>query len=225
MYVVASSGNITCLKQEDGAIVWTKDFAKDFGGKMMSGWGYSESPLVDGDAVVCTPGGNEAMLVALNKQDGSVIWKSAMTSVSGRGKDGAGYSSIVISEGAGVKQYVQLVGRGVIGVRASDGKFLWAYNPVANDVANIPTPIVSGDYVFTSSGYGTGSALLKLEKVHPFFGMAYLAFKKADIPVGYSADYVFNSNTAVVKIVRLLCLINDVTRTVGMKKGHTILSG
>ena len=77
------------------------------------------------------------------------------------GKDGAGYSSVVISKAAGVKQYVQLTGRGLIGVRAKDGKFLWNYNRVANGTANIPTPIVSGDHVFGSTGYGTGSCLLK----------------------------------------------------------------
>jgi hypothetical protein len=69
----------------------------------------------------------------------------------------------VISQGAGVRQYVQLVGRGLIGVRASDGKMLWSYNRIANDVANISTPVVRGDYVFGSTGYSTGSALLKLE--------------------------------------------------------------
>ena len=68
----------------------------------------------------------------------------------------------MVSNGAGVKQYVQLLGRGVIGVRASDGEFLWGYNRVANNVANIPTPVVQGDFVFAASGYQTGSALLKL---------------------------------------------------------------
>jgi hypothetical protein len=80
------------------------------------------------------------------------------------GKDGAGYASIMVSNGGGVKQYVQLVGRGLIGVRASDGKHLWTYPEIANRTANIPTPLISGDYVFTSSGYGTGAALLKLTK-------------------------------------------------------------
>ena len=65
---------------------------------------------------------------------------------------------------AGVKQYVTLVGKAVVGVDAASGKFLWAYNDVANGTANIPTPIVTGDYVFCSSGYGTGSALLKLNR-------------------------------------------------------------
>lgn len=75
-----------------------------------------------------------------------------------------GYSSVVITQGAGVKQYVQLVGRGLIGVDAKTGKFLWGYNKVANDVANIPTPIIDGDFVFTATGYGTGGGLLELRK-------------------------------------------------------------
>jgi outer membrane protein assembly factor BamB len=165
LYVVTSNGLIVCLKAENGDIVWQKDFKKDFDGKMMSGWGFSESPLVDGEWVLCTPGGQNAMIVALNKMTGDVIWRSAMPEIGDRGKDGAGYSSIVISNAAGVKQYVQLVGRGTIGVRASDGKFLWGYNQIANPTANIPTPIVEGDFVFTSTGYNDGgSALLKIAK-------------------------------------------------------------
>ena len=163
LYVVTSNGTIACLKAEDGQVVWQKDFAKDFGGQMMSKWGFAESPLVDGDWVLCTPGGKDAMIVALDKLTGKEIWRSAMPEIGAKGKDGAAYSSIVISHAAGVKQYVQLVGRGTIGVRASDGKFLWSYNDIANPTANIPTPIVAGDYVFTSTGYNDGgSALLKL---------------------------------------------------------------
>ena len=131
---------------------------------MHSGWGFSESPLVDGNLVLCTPGGPNATIVALNKKTGKEVWKCATPSIGGNGSDGAGYSSIVISQGAGVKQYVQLTGRGVIGVRAQDGEFLWGYNRVANGTANIPTPIVSGDHVFCSTGYGTGAALLRLNK-------------------------------------------------------------
>src|SRR5204863_7444054 len=71
--------------------------------------------------------------------------------------------SAVVSNGAGVKQYVQLTGRGLVGVRASDGKLLWSYNRVANDVANISTPVVRGDYVFASTAYQTGAALIKLK--------------------------------------------------------------
>ena len=163
-YVVTSDGEIICLRTKDGEVVWRRGFKKEFGGKMMSGWGFSESPLVDGDWVLCTPGGNDAMLVALNKKTGKDVWRSSAANFGEAGRGGAGYSSIVISEAAGVKQYVQLVGKGVIGVRASDGKLLWHYNKVANGTANIPTPITYGDYVFASTGYGTGAALLKLER-------------------------------------------------------------
>ncbi|MBM4074803.1 MAG: polyvinylalcohol dehydrogenase, partial [Planctomycetes bacterium] len=163
LYVVTSNGQITCLKSTDGSINWKKEFTKDWGGRMMSGWGFSESPLVDGDWVLCTPGGETAMIVALNKMTGDLVWKSEVPDQGQAGNPGAGYSSIIVSNGAGVKQYVQLIGRGLIGVRASDGKHLWSYNRIANGTANIPTPIAKDDFVFGSTGYGGGgSALLKL---------------------------------------------------------------
>lgn len=165
LYVVLSSGDVACLKRADGTLVWKKNFKDDFGGQMMSGWGYSESPLVDGPWLLCTPGGPDALMVALDKMSGETVWKSPAPEAPGEnGKDGAGYSSIVISEAAGIKQYVTLTGRGAVGVRASDGQHLWCYNPVANRTANIPTVIPIGDQIFCSSGYGTGSALLTLRR-------------------------------------------------------------
>lgn len=168
LYVVSSDGKVACLNAADGSIRWSRDF-KDWGGKMMSGWGFSESPLVDGDKVVCTPGGPQGMVVALDKMTGDEIWATKLPTfetkegLNGKPlKDGAGYSSPIISHGGGVKQYVQLVGRGLIGVRADIGKLLWTYDRVANGTANIPTALVDGDHVFTSTGYNTGSALLKL---------------------------------------------------------------
>jgi len=162
LYVIASDGQIACLNVADGTVVWSKSFEKEWGGKMMSGWGFSESPLVDGEWVICTPGSEQAMIVALNKLTGEEIWRTKMT---GEGRQGAGYSSVIVSEADGVKQYVTLVGRGVIGVRASDGQHLWSYDKIANPTANIPTPIASGDFLFASSGYGGGgSCLLKLSQ-------------------------------------------------------------
>ncbi len=166
VYAISFAGDLLCARADNGEVVWRKSFPKDFGGKMMSGWGYSESPLVDGDKLIVTPGAADAMLVALNKKTGETIWKSALPPNPGNaGQDGAGYSSVVISNAAGVKQYIQFVGRGVIGVDAETGKLLWGYNKIANGTANIPTPIVSGDYVFCSSGYDDGgSALLKISR-------------------------------------------------------------
>ena len=170
LYAVASNGQIVCLEAATGKIVWQRPFS-DWNGRMMSGWGFSESPLVDGDWVLCTPGGDEAMIVALNKKTGEEVWRSAVPGANdekdrqGRGlQNGAAYSSIIVSNGGGVKQYVQLVGQGVVGIRAKDGKFLWRYSGVANAVANIPTPIAEGDYIFCSTAYGVGTALLELKK-------------------------------------------------------------
>jgi len=165
VYGIGLSGDLVCCNAADGKEVWRKNFARDFNGKMMSQWGFSESPLVDGDYLVCTPGGPEAIIAAIEKTTGRVAWTTPLPPMVGKkGKDGAGYSSIVISNGAGVKQYVTLVGRGVIGVAASNGRLLWGYNDIANDTANIPTPLVWDDYVFCSSGYDAGSALLRLSK-------------------------------------------------------------
>ncbi|MBM4041171.1 MAG: polyvinylalcohol dehydrogenase, partial [Planctomycetes bacterium] len=162
LYALSPHGDLACVQAADGKEVWRKDFARDFGGKMMSQWRFSESPLVDGDNLICTPGGPDAVMVALNKKTGESVWKCAMPNIGGKGNPGAGYSSIVIGNGAGVKQYVQTIGKGCIGVAAKDGKFLWGYNKIANGVANIPTPVVDGDYVFCSTAYKTGAALLKL---------------------------------------------------------------
>jgi outer membrane protein assembly factor BamB len=165
IYAMGTEGDLVSLDAASGKERWRKNLTTDFAGRMMSSWRYSESPLVDGDRVVVTPGGASSVLVALEKRTGKEIWRAAApASMGSQGADGAAYSSIVISNGAGVKQYVQLVGRGLIGVRASDGRVLWHYNRVANNVANIPTPIVRGDYVFGSTSYQTGSALLQLVK-------------------------------------------------------------
>jgi len=161
---IGPHGDLVCVAAESGKEVWRKNFAQDFGGKMMSGWGFCESPLIDGDKLICTPGGKGAHIVALHKKTGELIWKAAIPEIGSKGRDGAGYSSIVVSEAGGVRQYVQLLGRGCVGVAADTGRFLWGYNKIANGTANIPTPIIDGDYVFCSSGYNTGAALLKLSR-------------------------------------------------------------
>lgn len=157
VFGLTHGGDLIAADAESGQKVWSLNFQSDLGGEMMSGWGYSESPLVDGDRLICTPGSDQGVLAALDKRTGRVIWKTAMRGGS------AGYASPVISNAGGVKQYVTLVGNGLIGVRASDGQLLWHYPRIANKTANVPTPIVSGDYVFGSSGYGDGgSALLQI---------------------------------------------------------------
>jgi outer membrane protein assembly factor BamB len=160
VYALTPHGDLICASAADGAIQWQKNLAKDFGGKMMSGWGFSESPLVDGDRLICTPGADDAALVALDRKTGATLWKSHIEKCGG-----AGYSSIVKSTAAGVDQYITVLGKtgGVVGVRSSDGKPLWRHDGAAGKVANNPTPIVRGDFVFYTTGYDDGgSALLKI---------------------------------------------------------------
>jgi outer membrane protein assembly factor BamB len=157
LYALGVDGDLVCLETATGKEQWHKNLQTDFNGHMMSGWGYSESPLVDGDHLICTPGGKEATLIALNKLTGDVIWKAQVPQ-----GDGAAYSSVVVAEVDGMRQYVQLLGGGIVGLDAASGRFLWRYDRIANRTANIPTPIVRGNFVFCSTGYNAGSALLRL---------------------------------------------------------------
>jgi outer membrane protein assembly factor BamB len=143
-------------------------------------WKFSESPLVHGNRVIVTPGSSTAALVALDKTTGKELWRTAIPDLGEKGGDGAGYSSVVVSNAAGVEQYVRLLGRGLIGVEAATGKLLWSYNRVANEIANIATPLVYGDHVFVSTGYGTGSALLKIESGEGGLKAKELYFLDAD---------------------------------------------
>ncbi|HJT79427.1 MAG TPA: PQQ-binding-like beta-propeller repeat protein, partial [Gemmataceae bacterium] len=115
------------------------------------GWGFTWSPLVDGDHLICVPGGPKGLLAALDKKTGDVVWRS--TGVT----DQAPYSSPIVAEVGGVRQYVQMTYRGMVGVAAKDGKLLWTYKrtPAYNDVL-IPTPIFHDDRVFATSGMGSG---------------------------------------------------------------------
>jgi outer membrane protein assembly factor BamB len=161
VYAIGTSGDLVCIAAASGEVIWKKNLLTDLGGAANPQWKFSESPLIDGDRLLCTPGGHNAVIVALDKKSGNFIWRCSMPDIGPNGKDQAGYSSIVISRGAGVKQYVQLTNEGLVGV-STQGEFLWGYNRIANRVANIPTPVIDGDYVFTSTAYQTGSALLRL---------------------------------------------------------------
>lgn len=168
LYVVTTDGDVLCLETATGKIAWRKSLSSDFGGKMAGmrnkdfNWRWSESPLVDGQKLLCTPGAEEAAIMALDKLSGKLIWKCAAKNLGERGGDGAAYCSIIAAEIEGVRQYIQFIGHGLIGVEAATGRLLWNYNAVANDVANITTPVVRGNYVFGTSAYKAGSGLVKI---------------------------------------------------------------
>jgi outer membrane protein assembly factor BamB len=154
VYVVTPHGVLICCKTS-GEELWRHDLAKEFDGKKADGWGYSESVLIDGDQLVCTPGGPTNTMVALDKLTGEKRWTTSRVD-----DRGAGHSSIVIANVGGTRVYVQSTGSGAMGVRAKDGKLLWTFD-IDRTTAVIPTPIIRDDLVFFVSGYGRGGALLK----------------------------------------------------------------
>jgi outer membrane protein assembly factor BamB len=156
VFALGQMGDLACI-DKDGKLVWRKNLQKDFGG-VKGGWNYCESPLVDGDAVIVTPGGKEATVVALNKKTGETVWKCPIPTRHNE----AGYSSVVIANVDGVKHYVQLFNGGLVGI-STEGKVLWTHEKLGGNTANVPTPIVLGDYVFSSIGYGRGASLMKLK--------------------------------------------------------------
>ena len=155
VYVLTENGDLACLKTLDGTAVWQRNILKDFGGRNIE-WEISESPLVDGNNVIVTPGGRGAGMVALDKLTGATVWTSKDLS------DEAGYASAVVGDVQGVRTVMALTAEAGVGVRASDGKLMWRYRQVANRTANITTPIFSDNKVFYSSAYDAGGALLGL---------------------------------------------------------------
>jgi outer membrane protein assembly factor BamB len=155
VYVISPHGVLVACEAVSGNEKWRVDLTKEYGGKKGDGWGYSESPTIDGDLLIVTPGGDEATVVALNKTSGQLVWKVAQP-----GNRGAGHASVVTTEIGGVRVYVQVTATGGMGVRAADGVLLWNY-PIDRTTAVIPTPIVKDDLVFIVAGYKRGAALVR----------------------------------------------------------------
>ena len=154
LYILTENGDLACLKH-DGTMVWQRNILKDFGARNIE-WLISESPLIDGNQLLVTPGAPGATIVSLDKMTGKTLWTSKELS------DEAGYSSLVVADVQGVRTVTTLTAGAGVGVRASDGKLMWRYRPAANGTANIATPIFFDNKVFYASDYGTGGALLGL---------------------------------------------------------------
>jgi outer membrane protein assembly factor BamB len=192
LYALSSDGDLACVETANGHIRWKKSLRKDFGG-VPGIWAYSESPLVDGDTVLVTPGGSAATIVALNKKTGELIWKSAVP-----GGDRAGYASIIVAPIGGVKQYVQFLGNGLVGVDARTGKFLWRYDKTADTRmgSQIATPVFNGSLIYAGSNM-VGAGLAKLEATGGTFEAKQVYFGKK-LPAGTSGyvrlgDYLYGT--------------------------------
>jgi len=153
LYALGGNGDLSCLETRTGRSVWNINVLQKFGGSNIN-WGISESPLVVGDKVLVNAGGPGASIVALNKKDGALLWKSQ--------SDRAGYSSAIPITVDGTTQIVFFTATRALGLDLQDGRLLWEYARASNRVANIATPVARANRVFVSSDYGTGGGLVEI---------------------------------------------------------------
>ena len=154
VYAINANGDLLCVTADKGEKRWSVNLVEDFGGGI-PGWGYSESPLVDGNKIIATPGGGQGAIVALDKKTGKTIWQSKDL------KDGAQYSSVIVATVQGKRQYIQLFMKTLAGVDAETGDVLWT-SSWPGRTAVIPTPIYVDGHVYISSGYGVGCKLVDI---------------------------------------------------------------
>jgi outer membrane protein assembly factor BamB len=176
LFALSADGTLMCLDIADGKKIWGYNMVEKFKGDVPH-WGISESPLVDGNKLIVTPGGSDGGVVALNKATGEPIWRSQ--------KDAAAYSSPIIVNYGKVRQYVVFTANAALGLNASTGELLWRYEKVVNRTANIATPIYHDGHIFVSSDYGTGCALLRLD---PATGKASEVYFNQDMKNHYSSS-------------------------------------
>ncbi len=153
-YALSGRGNLVCVDLDQQRIVWQATM-QQYGGRQPN-WGYCESVLVDGNAVICTPGGDQGAILALNKETGEPLWQSKEFT------DEAHYASLIIAEINGRRQYIQLTAEHLVGIAAESGELLWSTD-FPGRTATIPTPVARDNYVFATAGYGAGCKLVRIE--------------------------------------------------------------
>jgi len=188
LYALSSKGDLACMNVSNGEVKWTKSLQDDFGGSF-GGWGYAESPLIDGDYLICCPGGDSAAMMCLNKSDGSTVWKAPID-----GAGAAAYSSVIPVKVGNGKQYVNFTSGGLVGVDAKTGKLAWTYKRSANGTANCSTAVAQNGVVFSASGYGTGGGAVKATNksaTELYFAKEFKSHHGGFVLIG---NYVYGTN-------------------------------
>jgi outer membrane protein assembly factor BamB len=156
IFAISQYGEVAALDWKNGKEVWKKHLIQDFGG-MLPEWGFSAAAVVDGNNVMLTPGGQQGSVVALNKKTGARVWQTTELT------DSAHYSTLVIATIDNVKQYIQVTDKSIVGINPANGKLLWRAD-FPGKTAVIPTPVVFGNLVYVTSGYGVGCRCLEIKK-------------------------------------------------------------
>lgn len=154
LYHENADGDVVCLDARTGAVIWAVNILERYKGRNIE-WALAESLLIDGENVICTPGGSRAGLVALDKNTGNTVWICKDT------KDKPGYCSPILVEHNGTRQVCTLMAESVVGVDANSGELLWRVEHRTPFDENIPTPIYHDGCLFVTTR-STGARLLKL---------------------------------------------------------------
>jgi len=155
VFAMTQFSEFVALNANDGAVKWRKNTANDFGGRRMSQWGFSMSPILDGDKILLPVGGNGGTLAAFSKS-GELLWRTDWL------QDAAAYTSVVPVEIEGVRQYLLLTGERLVGV-STDGKFLWG-QIFPGQTAVCSDPVLNGDVIMASCHYNVGAYLYRIAK-------------------------------------------------------------
>ncbi|MEI7733593.1 MAG: PQQ-binding-like beta-propeller repeat protein [Verrucomicrobiota bacterium] len=148
-------GDLSAFDAATGRVIWTVNI-KDTFDAPLGGWGYTENLLVDADKVFCMPGGTKGKVVALDTATGKVRW--ANTEITDR----AGYSSPIIVEHGGTRQFVTLARSTFLGVDIQSGKLLWSHPHPGFCDQNVTSPIYHDGCVFVTSGHRAGGRVIRL---------------------------------------------------------------
>lgn len=190
IFVMSGTGVLTCFDQKSGQKGWQVDTFKEFGGRQLQ-WNVAESVLVDGKHVICTPGGQDALLVALDAASGKLAWRT-------RGLDSkSAYCSPLLTDHNGARMLLTMVEFGAIGVDPDNGKLLWKHAHKNRYAVHAATPVYTHGRVIVSSGYGHGTEMLRLER------------NGTDVAVGWEQKSLDNHHGGLILIGDDLYGTND----------------
>ena len=162
LYIMGGMGTVVCMDTDSGEIVWSVNTHDEFEGEF-SRWGMAESLLLTENAVISSPVGSQTAVLALDKRDGSLLWKTA--SIGGT----RAYASPLLIDHNGRRMILAVSSKDLIGVDLQNGKVIWTYDTVTGHSKerkrnNTNTPVYYDGSIFATCGYDADGIMLSLSK-------------------------------------------------------------
>jgi outer membrane protein assembly factor BamB len=198
VFALGQCGELVCARAANGAVVWQKSLERDFGGNRPQ-WGWAESPLLDGNFVMVSPGSSRASVVALQKSTGAPAWQA-------KARGSAHYTSLAVADIGGVRQYLYFNDQCVAGIAAANGQVAWSADR-SGQTAIASTPMYKDGMVFVASGYGVGHTAFRIsggggrfQAQKAYEGKELINHHGGMVLVG---DHVYGTDEAALKCMEL----------------------